>query len=125
MDDFLAKAELDKHQDICFVATSSTPLRLVSMINGFGNYNRDRADGLKMTKDAMEEAIDKILSLSRKELAVNPYVGDKRSYIFIAACVIFRQIYRRLGLLEVTASLKSAKDGIVAELIERDKAKRG
>lgn len=125
MDDFLAKAEIGKHQDICFVATSSTPLRLVSMINGFGNYNRDRADGLKMSKDAMDEAIDTVLKSTRKQLAENPYVGDKRSYIFIAACVIFRQIYRRLGLEELTASLKSAKDGIVAELIERDKAKRG
>ena len=57
----------------------------------------------------------------REELAQNPYIGDKRSYIFIAACVIFRRIYERLGVSELTASLKSAKDGIVAELIARDR----
>lgn len=121
MDDFLVKADLAKHQDICFVATSSTPLRLVSMIKKFGDYDRERADGLKMTREEMDCAIDGLLKAKQKVLAQNPYIGDKRSYIFIAACVIFRRIYERLGIETVTASLKSAKDGIVAELIARDK----
>ena len=120
MDDFLAKADLAKHRDVCFVATSSTPLRLVSMIRGFGDYNRERADGLKVMRTEMDAAICELLRAKRKELANNPYIGDKRSYIFIAACVIFRRIYERLGIKELTASLKSAKDGIVAELIARD-----
>ena len=121
MDDFLAKAELGKHQDICFVATSSTPLRLGSMIKKFVSYDREKADGLMLKKQEMDEAIAQILQSSQKELAKNPFVGDKRSYIFIAACVIFKQIYDRLGLEKLTASLKSAKDGIIAEMIERDK----
>lgn len=121
MDDFLAKADLAAHQDICFVATSSTPLRLVSMIKKFGIYDREKADGLIMTRDEMDKAISSLLLSTREDLAANPYIGDKRSYIFIAACLIFRAIYDRLGVCELTASLKSAKDGIVAELIERDK----
>lgn len=120
MDDFLQKSNLSNCEDVCFVATSSSPLRLVSMINEFGEYDRERADGLKMSKPQMDKAIEEILKAKREDLASNPYVGDKRSYIFIAACVIFKTIYDRLGLSEVTASLKSAKDGIVAELIERD-----
>jgi exopolyphosphatase/pppGpp-phosphohydrolase len=91
------------------------------MINNFGDYNRERADGLKMNKSQMDEAIESILYSKREDLAGNPYIGDKRSYIFIAACVIFKSIYESLGLHELTASLKSAKDGIVASLIERDR----
>lgn len=121
MDDFLAHADLPAHQDICFVATSSTPLRLVSMVKQFGDYDRERADGLQMTRDEMDEAINKLFHSSREKLADNPYIGDKRSYIFMAACVIFKTIYERLNVTCLTASLKSAKDGIVAELIERDK----
>ena len=120
MDGFLDKAELDKHKDICFVATSSTPLRLVSMIRQFGDYDRERADGLIMTRTEMDKAISGLWQSSREEMAANPYIGDKRSYIFIAACVIFKTIYDRLGADSLTASLKSAKDGIMAELIERD-----
>lgn len=121
MDGFLSKAELDKHKDICFVATSSTPLRLVSMIKQFGDYDRERADGLIMKRTEMDKAISGLWQSSQQEMAANPYIGDKRSYIFIAACVIFKTIYDRLGADSLTASLKSAKDGIVAELIERDK----
>ena len=124
MDGFLTQADYGKYQDICFVATSSTPLRLVSMIKQFGDYNRERADGLVMKRQEMDKAIEELLHSSREDMAANPYIGDKRSYIFIAACVIFKSIYDRLGVKDLTASLKSAKDGIVAELIERDKTGR-
>ncbi|MCQ2741310.1 MAG: hypothetical protein MJ210_04255 [Alphaproteobacteria bacterium] len=121
LDKFLQEADFKHHADICFVATSSTPLRLVSMIDNFGKYDREKADGRKMKKEEIDKAIASVLFSKRKELAANPYIGDKRSYIFIAACVIFQTIYQRLNIQEITASLKSAKDGIVAALIERDK----
>jgi len=120
MDDFLQKSKLAEYDDVCFVATSSSPLRLVSMIEKFGQYDREKADGKVMKRPDMDCAIENILYASRCELAENPYVGDKRSYIFVAACIIFRTIYERLGAREIVASLKSAKDGIVASLIERD-----
>ena len=121
MDDFLKKSDLQNIEDIYFVATSSSPLRLVSLIEKFGQYDRDKADGKKMRREDMDREIGLLLKSSREELANNPYVGDKRSYIFIAACVIFKTIYERLGVEEIVASLKSAKDGIVASLIERDR----
>lgn len=118
---FVKKSYLDTYRDdVCFVATSSTPLRLASMIEDFGAYDRDRADGTAMDREAMDKAIAAILHSTRAEMADNPYIGDKRSYIFIAACVIFQTIYERLNADKIIASLKSAKDGIVAELIEKD-----
>lgn len=117
---FVKKSYLETYRDdVCFVATSSTPLRLVSMINNFGAYDRDRADGQTMSREDMDKAIDGIFKSTRAEMADNPYIGDKRSYIFIAAGIIFQTIYQRLGADKITASLKSAKDGIIAELIEK------
>ncbi len=119
---FVKKSYLETYlEDVCFVATSSTPLRLASMIEDFGAYDRDRADGIAMDREAMDQAISEVLHSSRAEMADNPYIGDKRSYIFIAACIIFQTIYERLKADKIIASLKSAKDGIVAELIEKDK----
>ena len=119
---FVKKSYLETYlEDVCFVATSSTPLRLASMIEDCGAYDRDRADGIAMDREAMDKAISEILHSSRAEMADNPYIGDKRSYIFIAACIIFQTIYERLKADKIIASLKSAKDGIVAELIEKDK----
>ena len=122
LDKFFEKAGNYDKKDVAFVATSSTPLRLVSMINEFGSYDREKADGLVMSKEDIDKSIIGLFTAKRTELAKNPYIGDKRSYIFISAGVIFKQICDRLGVDKVTASLKSAKDGIVADLIERDKA---
>ena len=106
---------------ICFVATSSTPLRLASMIKNFGKYDREAADGVIFTVKEADAAIAKVLSLTREEMAGNKYIGEKRSFIFAPACVIFKTIYDCLGAKEITASLKSAKDGIIKELMSNDK----
>ena len=121
VDAFVRNSALDNdHEEICWVATSSMALRLISMINDFGMYDRDKADGLVMSKEEMDEAIGRVLAMSRAEMADNPYIGDKRSYIFIAGCIIYKTICDGLRLDKVVASLKTAKDGIVAELIEGD-----
>ena len=57
-------------------------------------------------------------------MAHNNYIGEKRSLIFVAAGVIFQTISKGLGVKEFTASLKSAKDGIIKELINHDKSKQ-
>lgn len=120
--EFVRKSALENyHDDVSWVATSSTPLRLVSMVKDFGEFDREKADGLIMNREDMDKAISTILGLSEAEMADNPYIGDKRSTIFVAACIIFKTIYDGLNVDEITASLKSAKDGIIEELMEENK----
>lgn len=117
--DFVKDSKLDEIRDkVCFVATSSTPLRYVSMIEKFGKYDRDKADGHVIQCKDIDEQIAGIYKLTREQMMENLYIGQKRSTIFTAACVIFKTIYDCLGAQEITASLKSAKDGIVSELID-------
>ncbi len=117
--DFMDKSELSKYRDdICFVATSSTPLRYVSMINRFGKYDRDLSDGKKISTKDIDEQIARIYKLTQQEMLDDAYIGKKRSFIFVAACVIFKTIYDKLEAKEITASLRSAKDGIISELTE-------
>ncbi len=121
VDAFVASSKLDDiRKDVLFLATSSTPLRLAAMVNQFSKYDRDKADGLEITREQMDKQINKICQTPQAELAANPYVGESRSHIFIAGSVIFKTIYDGLQLPKLTASLKSAVDGIVAELIEKD-----
>lgn len=117
--DFVKDSKLDEIRDkVCFVATSSTPLRYVSMIEKFGKYDRDKADGHVIQCKDVDEQIAGVYKLTREQMMENLYIGQKRSTIFTAACVIFKTIYDCLGAKEITASLKSAKDGIVSELID-------
>lgn len=120
VDDFVKKAELDKiRNETCFVATSSTPLRLVSMIKQFGKYDRDKADGGKVKTHDIDQQISRILSMTQPQMMADQYIGDKRSFIFTAAAIIFKTIYDHLGAEEIIASLKSAKDGIIDELVNK------
>ena len=119
---FVKDANLEQIEDkVCFVATSSTPLRYVSMIEKFGKYDRDKADGHVISCKDIDEQINGVYNLTREQMMENLYIGQKRSTIFTSACVIFKTIYDCLGAKEITASLKSAKDGIVSELIEKYK----
>lgn len=122
VDGFVKDAKLeDKHDQLCFVSTSSTPLRFVSMIKQFGKYDRDLADGHCIKCSDIDKQIARIYTLNQQQMLEDDYIGKKRSFIFTAASVIFKTIYDRLGAQELTASLKSAKDGILEELIENYK----
>lgn len=121
LEEFCDNCELQKYQgQVCCVATSSTPLRLTSWIKKYDEYDRDRADGEEVSKKELDEVIALINASSREELELNPYVGKNRSFIFQAASVIFKTIYDGLDVKNLTASLKSAKDGIIEELVEEN-----
>ncbi len=114
---FVVDAELDKYIDnVCFVATSSVPLRLTHIAKGWTVYERQRADGVKTTKAELDKAIKEVYCMNEKQRLENPCIGQSRADIFNAACVIFAQIYNDLGAKEIVASLKSAVDGIIMEL---------
>ena len=67
-----------------------------------------------------DNVIDEVHALSCKDLASSPYVGEKRARIFQAASVIFKTIYDGLKVKKIVTSLKSAKDGIIEELVEEN-----
>lgn len=122
MDAFIADSKLEDYRgNLCFVATSSTPLRFASMIEKFGKYDRELADGVVFSTADADKEIERILSMKHEELAQDKYIGEKRSCIFIPACIIFKAIYDKLGAEKITASLKSAKDGIIKEFIDNGK----
>ena len=64
----------------------------------------------------LDRVIGEILPLSYAKRAESVYIGPQRAKIFVAALGIFRTIFRALGEAELTASLKSAQEAIVAEL---------
>lgn len=98
------------------MATSSTPLRLVSLIKKMPKYDKFASDGVTVATADLDRVIGEILPLSYAKRAESVYIGPQRAKIFVAALVIFRTIFRALGEAELTASLKSAQEAIVAEL---------
>jgi exopolyphosphatase/guanosine-5'-triphosphate,3'-diphosphate pyrophosphatase len=117
MNDFMNKIKKYDYKDnAVLVATSSTPLRLAAWISKMPTYDKFMADGVTVKISELDDVIKKILPMSYFKRAKSVYIGRCRAKIFVAALIIFRKIYREIGLEELTASLKSAQEAIVAEL---------
>lgn len=117
---FIHESGFEKYRNqICFCATSSTPLRLTHLAFGWEPYDRSRADGVKIATKDLDAAIAKVQSLTLPEMAQNACIGPARADIFNAAGVIFGKIYRDLGAGEMVVSLKSAVDSMINDLCER------
>ena len=120
--DFVVKSGLDNYRSsCCLLATSSTPLRLIALAENWNVYDRFKADGRTISRVKLDEAVKRVYAMDAKERLESPYIGENRAPIFVAACTIFKTIYDGLGFDELTASLKSAQDGIIKELIDNGK----
>lgn len=116
-DDFVQKSKLEQYRpQTCLLATSSTPLRLVSIANRWGIYEREKSDGQILRTAAADKIIADIYQTTLEQRIESPYIGENRAPIMIAACTIFKTIYDHLGFDRLTASLKSAQEGIIEEL---------
>jgi exopolyphosphatase/guanosine-5'-triphosphate,3'-diphosphate pyrophosphatase len=114
---FMQNSDFAKYRDnCCCLATSSTPLRLISMVKNTGVYSKEYADGVKASIPEIEKQIQKVFAMDLTEMTQNPYIGESRYNIFTAACVIFSTIYQTLQIKELTASLKGAQEAIIEEL---------
>lgn len=117
---FLAESEYLKYKDQCeCIATSSTPLRLLSMVWNTEGYNKDRVDGMAAEVHMIDEQIEKVQAMSFDEMVKCQYIGEKRAPIFAAATVIFKQIYDDLQIRAITASLKGAQEAIIQDLVQQ------
>ena len=116
---FIKNSEYEKYKDQTkAIATSSIPLRLVSMIKGFEYYDRNQSDGLNATIEDINKKIEEILKMTEEERDASPYIGKYRGPIFISACIIFKTIYDALELIGLTASLRAAQEAIIEELTQ-------
>lgn len=118
VDKFIVDAEYKKYalDDISFVATSSTPLRLSSLIFNDYSYDRDACDRRVFSCKDADKVIAKILATQPSELAKDERIGENRAPIFAAACIIFQTIYQKLDAKNITTSLASAQEEIIRRI---------
>lgn len=115
--DFIRKSELEKyHNSLCFLATSSTALRLAHLCNGWSPYMREKGDNVVVDTRSLDKVIKETYSTNLAQREENPCIGKTRAPIFIPACIIFEQIYKDLGATEIVTSLKAAVEGMIMEL---------
>ncbi len=104
-------------QDCIIIGTSSSSLRFASVIYNHKEYIRENCDGLTLSQTQINDTAQKIYNMKREEMAQNPNIGENRSYVFVAAVLLLQTITNELKAPQIIASLQSAKDAIIKELI--------
>ncbi len=98
-----------------FIAASGTALRAAAMALDKGSYDREGLDGLRIDVREFDRIVAEVYKTTFKERLASPYI-ENRADMFVAPCIIFKQIYDDLNIKEMVVSLRSAKDGIIEEL---------
>ena len=118
--DFLHHSEFLMYREQCdCLATSSTSLRLASMVRETEGYNKESIDGTAVETRQIDEQIAQSHKMSFEELVDCPYIGRNRAPIIVAATVIFKQIYDDLQIKVLTASLKGAQEAMINDMVQK------
>ena len=114
---FIDDSELKNYKnESVLLGTSSTPLRLCSMVKNDGFYTREKNDGAVVCCADLDNVIEKVLQMSLSERENSPYIGQNRAPVFVAAVIIFRTIYQTLNYDKMTVSFKGALEAMIEEL---------
>jgi len=118
--DFLRNSGFLMYLNQCeCIATSSTALRLMSMVWRTNGYNKEEVDGMAAETRMIDKQIAQIQKMNFEQMMQNQYIGENRAPIIVAATVIFKQIYDDLQIKSLTASLKGTQEAIIKDLVEK------
>lgn len=126
VEDFIQDSDYEKYrEDTCVVASSSSALRIAAIAHGMEKYSRQKADGMTIVPKDLSSLWKGLKTWSVDDMKSNPLVGEGRANIFVSACTIFTSIASGLKAEKITASLKSANDGIIQNFVNKEEKKHG
>ncbi len=106
------------------LGTSGTVTTLAGVALGLTRYRRPLVDGLVLTRDATDAALDVLRGLGRESLARHPCVGPERADFVLPGCAIFAAIRRLWPASEVMVADRGLREGMLLRLIRERSAGR-
>ncbi len=99
------------------VGTSGAITSLAGLHLGLPRYNRERVDGLWMSRAECEIAADRLASLSPAERAVQPCIGPDRADLVLAGAAILQAVQELWPCERVRVADRGLREGILHGLI--------
>ncbi len=102
--------------DYEMIATSGTPLTLACICAGMGEYDPERVEGYRLTKDDIRRLMDEITKYSpERRVHIYGALEPGREEIIIPGCLILLNIMRSVDLQNLTVSESSLLEGIILD----------
>ena len=102
------------------LGTSGTVTTLAGVHLGLLRYDRRRVDGLWMSADEIDDALDGLRDMSYEQRVANGCIGSERADLVLAGCAILEAIRRAFPAERVRIADRGLREGILAELMSAD-----
>ena len=107
------------------VGTSGAITSLAGMHLRLPRYDRNRVDGIWMTRAQCDAAADGLLALSAAERAAQPCIGPDRADLVLAGAAILQAVQEEWPCSRVRVADRGLREGILLSLMsERNGARR-
>ncbi|HLW28588.1 MAG TPA: Ppx/GppA phosphatase family protein [Kiloniellales bacterium] len=104
------------------VGTSGTVTTLAGVHLGLPRYQRDRVDGIHLSRDTIVATSALVRSLSFQARAAHPCIGVQRADLVIAGCAIVEAVLTLWPLPRLRVADRGLREGMLTRMIEQDLA---
>ena len=101
------------------VATSGTAMAIGNLISSEKSGSKIKLHGFKISKDVLDQQVEKLLKMSPEELRRLTSLSDRRSEIIVPGILILQTTMQMLKLNEVVLSERALREGIVVDWMFR------
>ena len=106
------------------IGTSGTVTTLAGLHLGLERYERQKVDGLWMTRQQIDDTMNALLGMPYARRMGHPCIGRDRADLVLPGCAIFEAIRREWPTDRVRVADRGLREGILLSLIDADRAGR-
>jgi exopolyphosphatase/guanosine-5'-triphosphate,3'-diphosphate pyrophosphatase len=106
------------------IGTSGTVTTLAGLHLGLERYERQKVDGLWMSREEVDATMGALLAMSFERRVAHPCIGRDRADLVLPGCAIFEAIRREWPAERVRVADRGLREGILISLMDEDRAER-
>jgi exopolyphosphatase/guanosine-5'-triphosphate,3'-diphosphate pyrophosphatase len=107
------------------IGTSGTVTTLAGLHLGLERYERQKVDGLWMTRRQIDDTMAALLSMPYDRRVGHACIGRDRADLVLPGCAIFEAIRREWPTDRVRVADRGLREGILISLIDADRGRAG
>ena len=106
------------------IGTSGTVTTLAGLHLGLERYERQKVDGLWMSRADVDATMTALLGMSFDRRVAHPCIGKDRADLVLPGCAIFEAIRREWPTERLRVADRGLREGILISLIDADRSDR-
>ena len=107
------------------LGTSGTITTVAGIHLDLPRYDRRRVDGLWMSSDQADDAVERLRAMSYDQRAANGCIGHERADLVLAGCAILEAIRRAFPAPRIRIADRGLREGILVEMMRADRLAAG